>query len=109
MSRIRTTKQAYEIRLGINSRCIPYLTGGNPEHGYGTGLDYRRANELSAAIRWNPSELMLRASERTKPWTSARYERASNWEEWIKREATAHTSARSATFTQIPATDEVVR
>jgi hypothetical protein len=108
VSRIRTTKQAHEIRVGINSRCIPYLTGGNPEHGYGTGLDYRRANELSAAIRWDPTELMLRASERTKPWTLTRYERASNWEEWIAREAAACTSARSAISTQIPVTDEVV-
>ena len=72
--RIRTTKQAREIRAGINARCLPYLTGGDPERGYYTTMDFRRVREHEQAIQFGVSKLTKAAIHRTPWWISTRDE-----------------------------------
>jgi hypothetical protein len=68
------TKHARQIRIGINARCLPYVTGGDAVRGYYTGLDFVRLRAYESAFQSAPSSLTVRAYWRTKPWKSTREE-----------------------------------
>ena len=70
MSRGISTRNARIIRTAIESRCIPYRTGGGPEQGYWAVLDFAGLRErLYAWECVKDMDLAQRAQLRTAPWT----------------------------------------
>jgi len=62
-----STRNARLIRAGILSRCYPYVTGGEPNDGYYTILDWVRLDLYYREWRmWRHTRLAQRAAERTK-------------------------------------------